>query len=217
MAGPEIRVEGAWLWYPGSREPALRGVSARFTPGRLTVVVGHNGSGKTSLLLVAALLLRPQRGRVLVDGVPAWESGLAGQLRGRIVYVPERPILFRGTVLDNIALGPRLRGLDREEARARALEAARRLGIDGLLHRSARALSRGQASLVTLARALAAEPEALLLDEPLANLDSKRRALVASALAELASQGHTIALASHDRAAAEAAHETLTLEEGRLA
>jgi tungstate transport system ATP-binding protein len=131
-------------------------------------IVGRNGSGKTTLLRVLAGLLEPTSG------------GVTGRAeRGRVVLVHQRPHLFRGTALSNVALGSRLAGED--EAAARGLLES--LGVGHVASRDVRALSGGERRRVALARALARRPETLLLDEPLAELDDQAAARVASTLA----------------------------------
>ncbi|ABM80205.1 energy-coupling factor ABC transporter ATP-binding protein [Hyperthermus butylicus] len=192
-----IRVENAWYSYDGRRW-ALRGAGIRVERGEIVAVVGPNGAGKTTLLKLAGLLLRPQRGTVLVEGRDPWRDGSLVHARRVVVYVHEKPIMLRGTVLDNIAYGLRLRGLSPEEAEREARRAAELLGIAGLLHRRARGLSAGQAQLVALARAVAVKPHYLLLDEPFAHLDPPRRGKLAKLLEELAGEETGIAIASHD-------------------
>ena len=132
-----------------------------------------------------------------------------------MVYVHEKPVMIRGTVKDNIALAPRLRGLPREEAETAAEKAAEKLGITGLLDARAHTLSRGQQQLVSLARALAVNPEMLLLDEPLAHLDIKYRRLVLETLLELRDKGAGVVMVTHDTLlAASIADRVVLLEQG---
>ena len=168
----------------------------RVEPGLVVAIAGPNGSGKTTLLKIAGLLLEPEKGMVLVGGVPARRG--PGSPRGFAVYVHSEPYIFRGTVLRNIEVGPLLRGAGPGAARERALETARLLGLEGLLDRPARSLSRGLRALLGVARAIAAGPRVLLLDEPFANLDRERRSMLAALLRRLASEGLGIAVSGHD-------------------
>ena len=199
MAMRLLALEDVWYSYDGKRW-VLRSATLSVSGGEVVAVVGPNGAGKTTLLKIMGLLYRPQRGRVLVKGVDAWASRAAAlRLRRSVVYVHERPIMVRGTVLDNVALGLRLRGLDGAEVRRRVSAVARALGTEGLLDRDARKLSAGQAQLVALARALAVEPDVLLLDEPFANLDEEWREVVADVIRGYSREGRAVVVVSHDR------------------
>ncbi len=217
MAAPVLEARGLWLRYPGQRRWTLRDAALALHAGEVVSVLGPNGAGKTTLLKAAAGLLRPQRGEVLVEGRSLWDAppGERLVLRRRVVYVSEKPVLVRGTVLDNIALGLRLRGAPREEAEEAARRAAERLGVAELLGEKASGLSRGQQQLVALARALALSPRALLLDEPFAHLDVSRRRLLARVIAEEASRGAAVAVATHDTyLASRLASRHVVVEEG---
>jgi molybdate transport system ATP-binding protein len=143
---------------------ALDQVSLAVGPG-IKVVVGLNGSGKSTLLKVAAGLVRPDSGTVRLAERDI--TGLAPEER-RVGYVPQRPALFRHlNVRENIHYGRR-NGRGGEPAAARAIEL---LGLAEVLERRPEALSGGYQSRVSLARALAAEPGCMLLDEPLSDQD----------------------------------------------
>ncbi len=211
--GPRITLERVSYRYPKAKAWALQGVTLTLEPGRITAVIGPNGAGKTTLLALAGLLLEPVEGAVLVDGEPA---GLE-PWRHRIVFVPEKPILLRGTVEWNIALAPRLQGATRDSAAREAWRAAERLGIAHLLPIEANSLSRGQKTLAQIARALASKPQALLLDEPYATLDPEARRRLTRILREEASRGVTIAFTSHEALLVErVADHAILIVEGRI-
>jgi len=212
-----IRLEDVWYRYDGG-DWVLRGAGLEIREGEVLAIVGPNGAGKTTLMKIAAGIYRPLRGRVEAWGRDLWAAPGAERLalRRRIVYVHEKPILIRGTVLDNIAYGLRIRGLDRDEAQRRAEEAAKLLGIDMLLDRRASGLSRGQQQLVAIARALAVEPRILLLDEPFAHLDREKRRLLLNVLRKQADNGTGVAVATHDTyLAARVADRAVLVENGR--
>ncbi|MHC4717320.1 MAG: ATP-binding cassette domain-containing protein, partial [Planctomycetota bacterium] len=150
--------------------------------GRVTAVVGPNGSGKTTLLEVLALLRR-HRGELRLWGQPARRGDRA--LQRRVVMVMHPGYLFRGSVWDNVLYGPRARGMDRRGASARADEALKMVGLPGFADRRARDLSAGERQRVNLARAIAVGADALLLDEPAANVDARSVQVIGDLLARL--------------------------------
>ncbi len=156
-------------------QPVLIDVNFSLRKGDLALLCGANGSGKSTLLQMANGLLRPDRGEVLVNGIPL--SDLAGRGRGipsRVALLfqnPERQ-LFSETVYDDIAFGPRNLGLPDEEVRRRVLAASLWVGLPENVHqRPVYSLSGGQMRRAAVAGVLAMEPEVLVLDEPTDGLD----------------------------------------------
>lgn len=182
--------------------------------GQTVAILGPNGAGKSTLLRTAALLTRPTRGQVLLDGRQADEPAL----RTACAAVLQRPLLRRGSVLDNVASGLRFGGCSRTQARARAEPWLERLGIAHLAGRQARSLSGGEGQRVSIARALATTPRLLLLDEPFAALDEASRArLIADVRDLLATHRITSLHVTHDRREAAAlAHRVVVLDHGRI-
>jgi ABC-type multidrug transport system ATPase subunit len=145
---------------------ALAGVSLELPRGATLAVFGANGAGKTTLLRVLATLLRPHRGEVVVLGCALPREGWA--VRGRIGLLAHEPLLYRElSPRENLRFHARLHGVD--EARGVALLEA--VGMARRADEPLRSLSRGMAQRVAICRAVLHEPELLLLDEPLANLD----------------------------------------------
>ena len=194
-----IKLVGVWFRYPKSSW-VFKDIDVEFRVGETTVVVGPNGSGKTTLLKIAGLLYKPTRGTVLVNGVNPWSlrSSKLVDLRRKIVYVHEKPILLRGTVYDNIAYGLRIRGRSLDEINKAVERIASELVLTDILGRDARRLSSGQAQLVALARALVLDPEIVLLDEPFAHLDRDKKKLFIKHLDKIASPRRGIVVATHD-------------------
>jgi tungstate transport system ATP-binding protein len=161
------------------------------TPGAPTLIVGPNGSGKTSLLRLCMGLVAPSEGRI------RW-GGRETVGPGRLAMLFQRPVMLRRSVADNVAYGLRHAGLPRRLRKARVEEALSRVGLLELAGRPARRLSGGEQQRVALARALAREPELLLLDEPTASLDPAATRSVEEIILMAAQSGIKIVMASHD-------------------
>ena len=182
------------------RRMVLRVPHLALAVGERLALVGPNGAGKSTLLETLALLHRPAAGVVRVAGAPVrWEAGELVRLRRRMAVVFQRSLLLRGSLLDNAALGLRLRGVPAAEARAAVRPWLERLGIAHLAARPAGRVSVGEAQRASLARALALDPEVLLLDEPFAALDSlARRQLMIDLAALLNARPCAVVLVTHD-------------------
>ncbi len=166
-------------------------------PGALIGIVGHNGSGKSTLLRLLALLERPAEGEVRFEGKLVTPRD-ARALRRRVTLVEQRPVLFRGTVRDNLGYGLRIRGVSGADANRILETAAERLGVQGLLGRARHELSDGEVQRVAVARALAITPDVLLLDEPVSSADRAAAAAMYRVLdEERRARGLAVCLASH--------------------
>ena len=168
-------------------------------PGEVLAIIGPNGAGKSTLLRVMGLLEQPTQGRVFFRGRDVTqENGLT--VRRRMASVFQEPLLLTASVYDNAALGLRLRGLDRHSIERRVQPWLKRLGINHLVRRRARSLSGGEAQRTSLARALALDPEILLLDEPFSPLDPPTRGgLLLDLECILRETGITTVFVTHDR------------------
>ncbi len=170
---------------------ALTGVTLELPRGATLAVFGANGAGKTTLLRVLATLLRPHTGEARVFGRALPREGWA--VRGRIGLVAHEPLLYRDlTARENLRFHARLHDV----APARGEELLERVGMARRADEPVRSLSRGMAQRVAICRALLHEPELLLLDEPLANLDPGAAGAVAPLIGRAG--GATRVLISHD-------------------
>src|SRR5881392_2970038 len=188
-------------------------------PGSGVAIVGPNGSGKSTLLRLLALLERPSEGDVRLDGVVVGgaKAPRVGARR-RITLVEQRPLLLRGTVRENLEFGLQVRGIRRTEVNRKVENIAARLEIASLLHRRRHELSDGGVQRVAVARALAVEPDVLLLDEPASSADRAAAQTLYRALAEeRARRPLAVCLASHQlEDAYRWADDVRALAEGRL-
>jgi ABC-type methionine transport system ATPase subunit len=187
----EVRILG--LRYTVGGVEILKGLNAGFPKGEITCVVGPSGAGKSTLLRAINRLIEPTAGEIYLDGVPT--SGMNTLLlRRRVGMVFQLPALFGASVEDAILYGPRLAEKDADAGRL--LES---VGLDPLLGRKdPQTLSVGQQQRVSVARALALEPEVLLMDEPTSALDEAARRRIEDLVRELnARLDLTIVLVSH--------------------
>jgi len=151
--------------------------------GQITAVVGHNGSGKTTLLEVLSMLRKPTRGTLELWGSPARMNDR--ELRRTIVMVMHPGYLFRGNVWDSVLYGLRARGIRWIDARRRASEALAMVNLSLYARRDIAELSAGERQRVNLARAMVIQPKALLLDEPMANVDTHSVTIISDLLQRL--------------------------------
>ena len=192
-----LEVCDAWFTYPGGIK-ALRGASLAADRGKVTIVIGPNGCGKTTLLLVSAGLLRPERGEVLLDGRRLEELLPAARRRIGIVFQEPDDQLFNPTVYDEIAFALRQLSLPSSEVDRAVRVTAKRLRVDHLLERAPYTLSTGEKKRVALASVLAYEPEVLFLDEPTANLSADGIDELKVLIDELRREGKAVVIATHD-------------------
>ena len=200
--------------------PALDSVTLRIRRGETLVLLGSSGSGKTTALRLINRLLEPTSGVVHIDGRPAADSDVHA-LRRSIGYVFQGIGLFPNlTVRQNVEVVPRLIGWDDEriDARSEALLEMVRLPAGDFAHRYPDELSGGQAQRVGVARALAADPEYLLMDEPFGALDAVTRTGLQVELLELQARlGKTVVFVTHDLfEAMKLGDRIAVLHEGRL-
>ncbi|MTE16853.1 ABC transporter ATP-binding protein [Nocardia aurantiaca] len=183
---------------------------ATFAAGQCAAVVGPSGAGKTTLLRLLNRFGEPDSGRVLLDGTPVADLDVLA-LRRQVGLVPQRPVLLTDTVAEEIRVGRAVDG-DRVD------ELLAVVGLPaGFAARRCAELSGGEAQRVCLARALAVEPQVLLLDEPTSALDGASAAAIGELIRAHIGSGGSVVLVSHDPGfVAEVSDEVWTLASGRL-
>jgi ATP-binding cassette subfamily B multidrug efflux pump len=228
-AGVTIAFEDVWFAYDlahmaGTASPAsepewvLKGVSFRAVPGETVAIVGHTGAGKTTVVSLLMRFYDPQRGRITLDGVDIRQIPV-NVLRAKIGYVQQDIFLFAGDVATNIRLSSPLTDAQVERAadRVGAGRIIRRLpnGYHYQLGERGASISVGERQLLSFARAIAADPALLILDEATSAVDSEIEAEIQAALAELMRGRTTIAIA-HRLTTILDADEILVMQHGEI-
>ena len=201
----KIKVENvSYLYSPGTpfEVRALDDVSIEIKEHTVTGIIGHTGSGKSTLVQMFNGLVKPMSGRILLDGEDIWaEPKKIGSVRYRVGLVMQYPEyqLFEDTVGEDIAFGPKNMGLDKDEIDKRVREAAELVGLDGeLLSKSPFDLSGGQKRRAAIAGVMAMRPEVLVLDEPAAGLDPAGRNSIFDGIKRYAeATGAAVIIVSH--------------------
>ena len=181
---------------------AVEGLSLDIRRGEFLGIIGHTGSGKSTLIQHLNGLLKPSSGTIYLDGADIWaEPKKIRSVRFRVGLVFQYPEyqLFEDTVRKDVAFGPKNMGLDAREVERRVLAAIEAVGLDeSVLDKSPFALSGGQKRRVAIAGVMAMEPEVLILDEPTAGLDPRGRESILQMLREYHERrGSTVVLVSH--------------------
>ncbi|MGW0692510.1 ABC transporter ATP-binding protein [Streptomyces sp. NPDC002738] len=211
------------LTYPDgvSRLTALDRVTLQVPEGSLTAVIGPSGSGKSSLLAVAATLIAPDTGTVTIDGTPT--TGLTrGELtylrRNKIGIVFQQPNLLPSlTAAEQLQVMAQIDGRNPRTAHNRAMELLDAVGLADQAGRRPHQLSGGQRQRVNIARALMNDPTVLLVDEPTSSLDHERGAIVIDLITRLTHQQATATvLVTHDRTHLTAVDQVAEVTDGRL-
>jgi len=211
-----------WVRDGQRRRDVLRGIDLAVDRGQLVVILGPSGSGKTTLLGVLGGMLLPSSGEVLLDGeaVSRLRDQHRAEIRRRKVgYLFQDLALIPGmSAVENVVLPLLPDGVPSREAERLALAALARLAVEDRAAASVDGLSGGERQRVALARALVRSPPLLLLDEPTAHLDADRAAALLDDLADLATQGTALVVASHDPRVIEdpRAHRRFRLDQGLL-
>ena len=219
-----IGLQGVTKTYetPAGVFPALRGIDLGIRAGEYVAIVGKSGSGKSTLLNMVGGIDRPTSGTVTVGGTHIQSlnhNELAGW-RGRTVGFVFQffQLLPSLSVAENVMLPMDFRGtLPARQRRGRALDLLERVGVRDQADKLPSALSGGQQQRVAIARALANDPPVIIADEPTGNLDSQTSGEILQLFGELASEGKTIVVVTHERDAAALVSRTITINDGRVA
>ena len=222
---PIIRIEQLTHTYSAGtpfQRSAVDGVELDIMPGEFLGVIGHTGSGKSTLIQHLNGLLKPTQGHIYLNGKDIWaDPKQIRQVRFQVGLVFQYPEyqLFEETVYKDIAFGPGNMGLDKEEIDRRVRESARMVGLaEELLEKSPFDLSGGQKRRVAIAGVIAMEPACIVLDEATAMLDPIGRQEVLSAVHKLnREKGITVVLITHHMNEAEEADRVIVMDDGRIA
>ena len=219
MAGdPLVAIEGANKWFGDVH--ALVDVDLTVDMGEVVVVIGPSGSGKSTLCRAINRLEPVNEGSITIDGAPLPAEGRAlARLRADVGMVFQSFNLFaHKTVLQNVMLGPtKVRKLAKEEARSRSMALLERVGIAEKADRYPAELSGGQQQRAAIARALAMNPKLMLFDEPTSALDPEMIKEVLDVMVELAAEGTTMLVVTHEMGfARSAARRVAFMDDGRI-
>jgi ATP-binding cassette subfamily B protein len=208
------------IWFSYGAEPVLRGIDLHFPAGSCIALVGHTGHGKSTLAKLVGRFYDPDRGTVRVDGIDLRDVELRSYRR-QLGVVLQDPFLFAGTIADNIRFA-RPDATDeqvRETAKAIGVDrVANRFaeGLDHVVREGGAGLSAGERQLISIARALLADPRILILDEATSNIDRPTEVLIEQALDRLL-PGRTSIVIAHRLATVRRADEILVVEHGQIA
>lgn len=198
---------------------ALKEVSCTFESGKLYAVIGQSGSGKSTLLSILAGLGKPVRGRVLADGEDIRQIGYERHRRENVSVIYQSFCLFPVlTALENVMYPMEITGKKKKDAREKAEEVLKKVGLEENLYRKFPAmLSGGEQQRVAVARALASETRTILADEPTGNLDSENGKIVLDILKELVRrENYCVVIVTHDLDIAAQADVVYVMKDGRL-
>tara|TARA_R110002050_G_scaffold268113_1_gene410032 strand:+ start:90128 stop:91117 length:990 start_codon:yes stop_codon:yes gene_type:complete len=187
------------------------------TSGQCVALLGENGAGKTSLINLLAFTLHPQQGSIQLFDQPV-NSKLTPNQRRRIGLVHQQPYLLPGTVADNIRLALSLQGVHQSQLSSLTQQALKQVNLTDLADQAANTLSGGELKRVAIARAIAYQPDILLLDEPFSHLDQRHMQQLEDSITHFAQQaGKTVVFSTHDRFQAQAlANKTVNLMAGKI-
>lgn len=212
-----IEVRDVWYWYDRD-VAALKGVSLMIEKGETVAIIGQNGGGKTTLAKHMNGLLKPSKGDVYVKGYNT-KNTPTHVLATIVAYVFQNPShqIFMSTVYDEVAYGPTQKGLPKDVVAEMVAKALEIVGLTVHPKTHPYDLDYGQMKLVTIASAIAVDPEFFVLDEPTTGQDHRSRARIAEVVKKLNRMGKTVVVITHDmRFVAETAARTVVMADGEI-
>lgn len=200
------------------QEEILKGISLSVQKGEFVAIIGASGSGKSSMLYIMGLLDKPSEGDVFFEGkrvVFSDEAELSRLRNKSLGFVFQfHYLLPEFTLLENVMLPAIKLGVDREEARERAYELLKSLGLGGKENRRIYQISGGEMQRVAIARALMNNPSVLLADEPTGNLDSRNTQKVMEIFQQINAEGTTVVMVTHELQLAQQAKRVVEVKDG---
>ena len=218
--GPLISIKDLKKYYNGEEIKALDDITTDIYPGEVVAIIGPSGSGKSTLLRSLNLLERPTAGTITFEGVDITSPKTdINKLRQKMGMVFQHFNLFPHlTILDNMTLAPRkLLGMSKEDAEAKALELLDKVALKDRANAYPSQLSGGQKQRIAIVRALCMSPDVLLFDEPTSALDPEMVGEVLEVMKDLARDGMTMAVVTHEMGfAREVASRVIFMESGKI-
>ncbi|HJH28087.1 MAG TPA: ABC transporter ATP-binding protein [Methanosarcinaceae archaeon] len=215
---PHLEFDDMWFGYKNDN-PILKGINISINKGEFVALIGANGSGKTTMLKCLIGLLRPDKGRILLDEKDIRNTGVA-ELAGIVGYLFQNPDyqLFADTVHEEVAFGLKNRSSYSSDIEFKVNEALEMMELTELKERHPHSLSRGQRQRLAVASILAMEPDILVLDEPTTGQDWGHLTLFMEQIKKLNGAGKTIILITHDMGlVAKYADRTIIMQDGKIA
>lgn len=217
-----IRIEDMYKIYQvgDSEVRALDGVSLHIKPKEFVSIIGPSGSGKSTLMNMIGCLDTATSGKYFIDGVPVEnlsENQLAKIRNQKIGFIFQvYNLLPKLTALENVELPLVYQGIRARERREMAIDALKKVGMEGRMHHKPKELSGGQQQRVAIARALASHPPLILADEPTGALDSKTGVQVMEMLKQIHAEGNTVVLITHNTDIARQAQRVIRIADGKI-
>ncbi len=217
-----LEIQNLWYGYPGGRGDVLKGVNLALEPGQVVAVVGLSGSGKSTLCycmsgIVPHIYQGDLKGTVLIQGIPTTRMKIP-EIATKLGIVFQEPDtqLFSPTVEDEIAFGPENLCLSRHEIGERLQLALKQVGMEDFRNSGPHQLSGGQKQLIALASVLSLDPEILIFDEAMSQIDQQGKSAIKEVITGLKGRGKTVVMIEHDFENLDVADRVLLLRDGVL-